>query len=118
MNGPEDLVGCTAILMSLEKRWLVADQSVFIAAVIINPFFRVTPFTRDDGRFITAHIKSLLVSLYLRFFQSPPPTIFHTELHDYLMGSGQYRELESTCTVHILQSKQEVCLRLFKIMEC
>ena len=116
MVDPEDIVGCTAILKSLEKRWLAADQGVFIAAVIVNPFFRVTPFA-PGPRFINAHIKSLLASLYFRFFQSHPPNTFHSELHDYLMGSGQYGELESTCAVHIFKSKQEVCSRLFRIVE-
>lgn len=116
MLNPEDIVGCTAILKSLEKRWLAADQAVFIAAVIVNPFFWATPFA-PSPRFINAHIKSLLASLYFRFFQSQPPDVFHSELHDYLMGSGQYRELQSTCVVHISRFQCEVRSVLSKIIE-
>ena len=111
--GPEDVVGCTAILKSLEKRWLAADQCIFVAAVVVNPFFRATPFAPGQ-RFINANIKSLLVSLYTRFFQSQPPDTFYSELQDYLMGSGQYKELESTCAVQISRFQHEVYLYLFK----
>ena len=68
----EDAAGRTAILQSLEKRWLAADQPVFIAAVIVNPFFQTSPFA-PNSRFINARIKSLLASLYTRFFESETP---------------------------------------------
>ena len=108
MVAPEDLIGCTAILNSLEKRWLAADQRIFIATVIVNPFYRTTAFAPRQ-RFINAHIKNLLASLYLRFFGTPVPDEFYTELHDFLMGSGQYNELEVTCARYIHRSKDEVC---------
>jgi hypothetical protein len=114
MVGSEDVVGCAAILQSLEKRWLAADQDVFIAAVIVNPFFRATPFAPGQ-RFTGAQIKSLLASLYFRFFRSQPPISFYSELHDYLMRSGQYKDLESMCAVHISNFQHEVCVYLFKI---
>ena len=112
MAGPDDTTACAAILNSLEKRWLAADQDVFIAAVIINPFFRATPFA-PGTRFIVARIKTLLSSLYTRFFQSDPPDTFFTELHDYLTRSGHYSELELICNMHIRRSKDEVCLDRF-----
>jgi hypothetical protein len=105
----EDSVGSTAILGSLEKRWLAADQLVFIGAVIINPFFRTSPFAAHP-RFINARIKSLLASLYFRFFRQEAPSVFYTELHDFLMGFGQYSELEVTCSRHIHTSRNEVRL--------
>lgn len=105
----EDPVRCTAILNSLEKRWLAADQLVFIAAVIVNPFFRTAPFTAHP-RFINARIKSFLASLYSRFFQLEAPSMFYAELHDFLMGSGHYSELEVTCRRHIYNSRNEVRL--------
>ena len=108
MTSTEDLVGCTAILKSLEKRWFAADQDVFIATVIVNPFFRTTPFT-PSPRFILARIKTLLASLYLRFFRSEAPDTFYTELHDFLMASDRYSELEATCARHINNAMQTVC---------
>ena len=107
MVDTEDLVGCAAILKSLEKRWLAADQDVFIAAVIVNPLFRTTPFIPGPC-FIIAHVKSLLASLYLRFFLSEAPDVFYTEVHDFLMGSGRYSELGVTCARHVYTATREV----------
>lgn len=103
----EDLIGCAAILKSLEKRWLAADQDVFVATVIVNPLFQTTPFA-PSPRFIVTRIKSLLASLYLRFFQSDAPDTFYTELHDFLMGSGQYSGLRDTCIRHVQSSERNV----------
>jgi hypothetical protein len=94
-------------LNSFEKRWLATDQLVFIAAIIVNPFFRTAPFA-PHLRFNNAHIKSLLGSLYSRFFQSDAPNVFHVELHNFLMGSGQYSELVVTCTRHMYNATHEV----------
>ena len=113
MVDPEDVVACTAILNSLEKCWLVADQDIFIAVVIVNPFFWVTPFA-PGPHFNNAHIRTLLVSLYSQFFQSQPPITFHTEVQDYLMGSSHYRELESLCAVQVSIFWHEVCLHPFE----
>ena len=108
MNAPEDQIGCGAVLASLDKRWLAADQGVFIATVIVNPFYRTTPFAAHP-RFMNARVKSLLASLYFRFFKTDAPNDFYTELHDFLMGSGQYSELKVTCDRHIYSSNHEVC---------
>ena len=108
MTAPEDLVGCTAILNSLEKCWLAADQCIFIAAVIVNPFYRTAVFAPHEC-FINAHIKHLLASLYSQFLEAPAPEHFYLELHEFLMGSGHYDELEATCTRYINHSKDGVC---------
>jgi hypothetical protein len=103
----EDMVGCNAILNSLEKRWLATDQLIFIATVIVNPFFRTSPFA-PHPRFINARIKSLLAGLYSRFFRLEASNAFYNELHEFLMSSGQYSELGATCARHMFNSKQEV----------
>ena len=109
MQHEEDIAARDAILGSLEKRWLVADQDIFIAAVVVNPFFQATPFA-PGPRFVVARMKALFSSLYLRFFQSQPPDAFHTEIHDYLTASGRYRELGSSCHAHKLRIADNVCL--------
>ena len=61
-----DEADCTAsksIISSLEKHWMVADQDIFIATVIVNPFFRADPFARHS-RFVVAGIIELLACLY------------------------------------------------------
>jgi hypothetical protein len=40
-----NILGATAILESIEKRWAKADQDVFIAAVLLNPFVKASPFS-------------------------------------------------------------------------
>ena len=63
MTGPEDAIGCAAILASLEKCWSAADQNIFIATVILNPLFQTTPFTPGPC-FTNVRIQSLLGLLY------------------------------------------------------
>jgi len=108
MVAPEDLVGCTAILNSLEKRWLAADQDVFVATVIVNPLYWTTPFA-PHLRFTNARIKTLLASLYSRFFKAPPPEAFYTELHEFLTGSGLYTDFDTMCSLHVTSSRNRVC---------
>jgi hypothetical protein len=63
-----DHAGCTAIIDSIEKRWAKADQEVFIAAVFLNPFFKIEPFSSKLRLWSQASIFSLLKRLYKRFF--------------------------------------------------
>ena len=67
---PADRMGCTAIIDSIEKRWAKADQEVFIAAVILNPFIKISPFSRQTQLLTWAGILLLLKRLYTRFFSS------------------------------------------------
>ncbi|KAH9988278.1 hypothetical protein BJV74DRAFT_796328 [Russula compacta] len=39
ITDPDDAVGCQAIINSIEQWWAKADQDIFIAAVILNPFY-------------------------------------------------------------------------------
>jgi hypothetical protein len=116
MTGPEDATAHTAILNSLEKRWLAADQEVFIATVIVNPIFQASPFA-PGTRFIVARIKTLLSSLYTRFFKSDPPNAFYEEVHDYLTKTGRYSGLESICYMHIAKKKDAVRFYRFQAIK-
>jgi hypothetical protein len=86
---PADLTGCTAIIDSIEKRWAKADQDVFVAAVILNPFIKTAPFSSQTRLVTRASILSLLKRLYARFFSI-------TEEEDRLKESLQqlYSNLE------------------------
>ena len=103
----DDLTASTSIISSLEKRWMAADQDIFIATVIVNPFYRADPFSRHL-RFIVAGIVELLGRLYARFFAEQPPHNFRTELRDYLTAEGQYSQLHITCATHKIMSKEQV----------
>lgn len=109
MLDEEDCAASMSIISSLEKRWAAADQDIFIATVIINPFFRADPFGRNP-RFVVAGIIELLGRLYTRFFLEEPPHAFNVELREYLTTAGQYSELHATCIRHKIQAQQQVCL--------
>ncbi|OJA08695.1 hypothetical protein AZE42_13152, partial [Rhizopogon vesiculosus] len=42
----DDQIGFHAIINSLEKRWSKSDQTVFLAAVILNPLYKAKPFAQ------------------------------------------------------------------------
>ena len=42
----EDLDAAAAIMESIKRHWAVADQQIFIAAVIVNPFYQGQPFAQ------------------------------------------------------------------------
>jgi hypothetical protein len=107
----EDLDASQSIISSLEKRWTAADQDIFIAAVIVNPFFRADPFGHHP-RFVVAGIIKLLGRLYARFFWEEPPYTFDVELRDYLTAAGQYSELRAMCLRHKAVAQQRVCSAL------
>ena len=46
MTDDEDLDAAAAIMESIEWHWGVADQQIFIAAVIVNLFYQGRPFAQ------------------------------------------------------------------------
>ncbi|KIJ08508.1 hypothetical protein PAXINDRAFT_88772 [Paxillus involutus ATCC 200175] len=67
MSEPEDTEVVSAIIQSIKRRWAKCDQEIFIAAVVINPFYKTTPFSRISS-LNNANIHTLLECLYTRFF--------------------------------------------------
>jgi hypothetical protein len=88
-TSPDDQIGLRAIIDSLEKRWSKCDQTVFIAAVILNPLYKAKPFAQIR-QFTTAGITSLLLKLWQRFQSSPVPESLRKEILDYLQDRGDY----------------------------
>ena len=93
----DDPIARDAIINSLEKRWSKADQELFIASVLINPFYRSTPFT-EHHTFSLAYAGqcSLFSRLWMRFNNStlPPPSEFLCQADDFIRGYGAYAELQ------------------------
>lgn len=98
MTDPEDKEGCAAIMDSIENRWQKADQELFVAAVILNPFFRTTTFA-PLPILNNAGIHSLLHSLWTRFYSTTPPDEFHMQVTDYLNGTGFFQNLQMQCGI-------------------
>ena len=107
-----DHIASTSIIARLEKRWMAADQDIFIATVIVNPFFQAIPFGRHP-RFVVAGIIELLECLYTRFFKEVPPFRFGSELCEYLTATGQYSALHAMCLRHKTTMEEQVCSTLF-----
>ena len=108
LTDEEDLDAAAAITESLERRWAVADQQIFIAAVIVNPFYQGRPFT--PLFFLNnAGIHALLSHLWTRFYQSHAPQEFHTELTEYLTHMGRYTTLGSHCGRASAKVQAKVC---------
>ncbi|KAH9079140.1 hypothetical protein EDB83DRAFT_2178078, partial [Lactarius deliciosus] len=93
---PDNAIGCTAILDSIEKRWAKADQDIFIAAVLLNPFVKTAPFSLQVSFLTRAGVFTLLKRLYQRFFsitKSPDQlaaninTLF-TDVQNYFGNDG------------------------------
>lgn len=90
----EDNVACTAIIKSIETRWSKADQEVFIAAVVVNPFYQNTPFA--PLRQLTLHgIQMMLYRLWLRFYKTEPPELLSEQVKEYLTETGLFSDLKT-----------------------
>lgn len=89
-----DEIARRAVLASLEKRWSKADQAVFIAAVILNPFYRTSPFAIRQ-EFNLANVQNLMTSLWKRFFRTDDfPDQLNDQLIAYWRKRGMYQRFD------------------------
>ncbi|KAI0363606.1 hypothetical protein BV20DRAFT_1007124, partial [Pilatotrama ljubarskyi] len=97
LNEPEETEIKEAVVRSLETRWSKADQDVFIAAVILNPFIRTRAFCTSPTLFSTAAIHALLERLWQRFYSSEPvPLTFYDTVSSYLHNTEEFIALPGT----------------------
>jgi hypothetical protein len=108
-NRGGDQIACDAILGSLEKRWRNTDQDIFIAAVILNPFFKHKPF-KPLNRFRPTCIYQLFITLWNRFFpEEVAPTVnLYRNVIDYLRETGDFSPLRMSVMACLTISEQEV----------
>lgn len=112
-----DAVACDSIITSIEKRWAVSDQEIFVAAVLLNPFYRNAPFALLP--FLNnAGIRSLLVALWKRFYRGPPPDSFYTEISDYLGEVGVFENLQNEVNAALVVADRQVCELVFIALSC
>jgi hAT family C-terminal dimerisation region len=104
-----------AILNSIEKRWAKCDQDVFIAALILNPLFKLSPFARFS-RFNNAGVFVLLSQLWTRFYHSPPPDEIFTELLDYLADAGTFQTFPTWCAQIERNAETRVSFHISHVM--
>lgn len=124
MTDPEDFPGRDAIIASLEKRWSKADQEVFIAAVIVNPFYRMQPFAKI-AQFTNSRIVMLMERLWIRFnhksdssgsratTETTPPSEFFQQLLDFIDPSANGAQntffgLDKFCALERIRAEENV----------
>ena len=103
----EDQAGCTAIIASLERRWLKADQELFIGAVLLNPFFRTSPFAPHPALNI-AGVYTIIGLLWTRFYDTAPPDVLNLHIGEYLAGSGFFKHLDWQRKIHQMNADRVV----------
>ncbi|KAJ3008701.1 hypothetical protein NUW54_g3057 [Trametes sanguinea] len=97
LSDPEEATVKEAVLRSLATRWGKADQDVFIAAVILNPFIKSKPFQRLPQVFSMAAIHALLQRLWKRFYPLHPiPPGFYDIVSSYIHETGEFSGLAIT----------------------
>lgn len=114
MKDAEDIPGRDAIINSIEKRWAKTDQDVFIAAVLLNPFYRSEPF---GMKLNNAEALRIIIKLWQRFNKTTesPPNNFLDQLRNYLTRSGDFESLQITCQMEKLRAEKEVSLQLYSV---
>jgi hypothetical protein len=103
-----DLAACTAVLASAERRWGQCDQEVFIAAVIINPFYKILPFQKIPLT-TCAGLAALFGRLWSRFYNSDAPLDLYTDLEDYMSGSHDFAHIDVYKFALLSHAEKEVC---------
>jgi hypothetical protein len=72
------------ILGSLEKHWAAADQDVFIAAVVMNPFIQKRWFASGVQALTPAGLLGIVKHVCARIFREEPEVEFSEAFMDYL----------------------------------
>ncbi|KAH9846789.1 hypothetical protein C2E23DRAFT_710903, partial [Lenzites betulinus] len=110
LDSPDEDMIKTAVLRSLQMRWDKADQDVFLAAAILNPFLKCRPFRALPLVFAPAAVHTLLERLWNRFYPShEAPATFYNEVSQYLRETGDYINLSSTKQAIKKAAAAEVC---------
>ncbi|KDQ55684.1 hypothetical protein JAAARDRAFT_208479 [Jaapia argillacea MUCL 33604] len=83
-----------AVIKSLELRWSKCDQDVFIASVVLNPFYRISVF-KTTHIFTLAGLSALITRLWIRFFPAiSTPTSLIKDFTAYMLGKDEYADMK------------------------
>jgi hypothetical protein len=75
---------------SLEKRWAKADQDVFIACVVMNPYIRDRCFTRAIPELTCVGLYVIVKRVSERILRKPMGNAFYEAFMDYLQESNEF----------------------------
>ena len=103
----------SAVMNSLALRWSRADQSVFLASVLLHPLCGRNLFANND-HFTPVTLYNMLAGLWICFFSQPPPSIFRSNFTDYLQGRNLFSGFQDWTRMGALEAKQAVSLITIK----
>ncbi|KAI5827869.1 hypothetical protein K523DRAFT_278015, partial [Schizophyllum commune Tattone D] len=87
-----DIIGRSAILASLEKRWAKCEQEVYIATAMVNPFVFMAPFKK---KYNISQLFDLFSKLYRRFFKvTEDPEGLFDDVRNYVKRLGEFSNLD------------------------
>ena len=92
-----DVAGATEIIDSIEKQWACADQELFIASIILNPFYLSSEKYLVFANLLflnKAGTHALLSCTYQWLFQQEMSDKFTDNVNDYLGGKGLFSNLD------------------------
>ncbi|KAJ6494246.1 hypothetical protein C8R45DRAFT_866803, partial [Mycena sanguinolenta] len=88
-----DRAVATGMMKRIEKRWAAMDQAVFIMAMVLNPYERVSRFGDQAGVSVFT-LRTVLIELYRRVKSRPPPGPLTLEQQAKLDDEKQAKESE------------------------
>lgn len=98
-----------ALLYSISRRWEKADQSIYIAAVILNPLIKTQIFANIPQVTFNG-VYNTFASLWTRFTGQPPPLDLLVDSKDYLSNKGIFNEFQSLAQAAQIQASLQVSL--------
>lgn len=72
---------------SLEKRWAKADQDVFIAALLLNPYIRGRCFANGSSFLTPAGLYGIVKRVYERVMRVVAELELHQAFRDYMSNA-------------------------------
>ncbi|EJD34657.1 hypothetical protein AURDEDRAFT_41180, partial [Auricularia subglabra TFB-10046 SS5] len=81
-----------AVLRSLEKRWAAADQDIFLLALVLNPYVRLSCFSLRSPFRTPGNICAMAEAAFTRFYGMEPGVEFGDELVSYLTKKGTWSD--------------------------
>jgi hypothetical protein len=80
------------ILGSLEKHWAAADQDVFIAAIVMNPYIRKRWFASGVQTLTSSGLLGIMKQVCARIFREEPEVEFSEAFMDYLQQRDEFSD--------------------------
>lgn len=75
---------------SLEKRWAKADQDVFIASLLMNPYIRGRSFASGSSFLTPAGLYAIVRRVYERVMRVPAGLELHQAFRDYMVNANEF----------------------------